>query len=174
METPASLSNSAAAATIIQRAFRIAQKRIASDQADLAAILNSLEEAEEHRINARTGVMSRVEKNLESIGAGFGIGSIIRSLADRRHAKEERQAQTGTLPSLTITSIDNLVNGLGNGERVAQVDALAILGAATVMFMDEPGVCDITVPPNGKCIVVGDLHGQLVSAPCYFFLSGNN
>ena len=48
METPASLSNSAAAATIIQRAFRIAQKRIASDQADLAAILNSLEEAEEH------------------------------------------------------------------------------------------------------------------------------
>ena len=39
METPASLSNSAAAATIIQRAFRIAQKRIASDQADLAAII---------------------------------------------------------------------------------------------------------------------------------------
>jgi len=174
METPASLSNSAAAATIIQRAFRIAQKRIAADQADLAAILNSLEEAEEHRINARTGVMSRVEKNLDSIGAGFSIGSIIRSLADRRHAKEERQAQTGTLPSLTITSIDNLVNGLGNGERVAQVDALTILGAATVMFMDEPSVCDVTVPPNGKCIVVGDLHGQLVSAPCYFFLSGNN
>lgn len=174
METPASLSNSAAAATIIQRAFRIAQRRIASDQADLAAILNSLEEAEEHRINARTGVMSRVGKNLESIGAGFGIRSMIRSLADRRHAKEERQAQTGTLPSLTITSIDNLVNGLGNGERVAQVDALTILGAATVMFMDEPSVCDVTVPPNGKCIVVGDLHGQLVSAPCYFFLSGDN
>ena len=54
------------------------------------------------------------------------------------------------------------------------MDALTILGAATVMFMDEPSVCDITVPPNGKCIVVGDLHGQLVSAPCYFFLSGNN
>ena len=83
METPASLSNSAAAAMIIQRAFRDAQKRIAADHVDLTAILNSLEEAEEHRINARTGVMTRVEKNLESTGAGFGIGSMIRSLADR-------------------------------------------------------------------------------------------
>ena len=75
METPASLSNSAAAAMIIQRAFRDAQKRIAADHVDLTAILNSLEEAEEHRINARTGVMTRVEKNLESSGAGFGIAS---------------------------------------------------------------------------------------------------
>ena len=42
METPASLSNSAAAAMIIQRAFRDAQKRIAADHVDLTAILNSL------------------------------------------------------------------------------------------------------------------------------------
>ena len=168
METPASLSNSAAAAMIIQRAFRDAQKRIAADHVDLTAILNSLEEAEEHRINARTGVMTRVEKNLESSGAGFGIGSMIRSLADKSRAKakeQQREARTGEhLPTLTSGSMDNLVTGLGNGERVAQVDALTILGAATVMLMDEPSVCDITVPPKGKCIVVGDLHGQLVSA----------
>ena len=109
-----------------------------------------------------------MEKNLESSGAGFGIGSMIRSLADRSRAKakeQQREARTGEhLPTLTSGSMDNLVTGLGNGERVAQVDALTILGAATVMLMDEPSVCDITVPPKGKCIVVGDLHGQLVSA----------
>ena len=58
------------------------------------------------------------------------------------------------------------------------VDALAILQAATVLFMNEPSVCDITVPKDGRCFVVGDLHGQLVrsnpepkrvSPSCYFF-----
>ena len=44
----------------------------------------------------------------------------------------------------------------------AMVDALAILQAATVLFMNEPSVVDVHVPENGRCIVVGDLHGQLV------------
>ena len=47
METPASISNSATAATLIQRAFRGAQKRIAAEQAELAHVLNALEEADE-------------------------------------------------------------------------------------------------------------------------------
>ena len=57
METPGSLANSAQAATLIQRAFRGAQRRIAAEQEDLAAILISMEEAEEARINARQSVM---------------------------------------------------------------------------------------------------------------------
>ena len=58
METPASISNSAAAATLIQRAFRGAQNRIAAEQAELAHVLNALEEADEARINARESVMT--------------------------------------------------------------------------------------------------------------------
>ena len=47
METPASISNSARAATLIQRAFRGAQRRIAAEQEDLSAILCAMEEADE-------------------------------------------------------------------------------------------------------------------------------
>ena len=53
------------------------------------------------------------------------------------------------LPTLTADSIENLVSGLSNDERIAMVDALAILQAATVLFMNEPSVCDITVPKDG-------------------------
>ena len=72
METPASISNSATAATLIQRAFRGAQKRIAAEQAELAHVLNALEEADEARINARESVMTQVNKKLEDFIANVG------------------------------------------------------------------------------------------------------
>ena len=163
METPASISNSAAAATLIQRAFRGAQKRIAAEQAELAHVLNALEEADEARINARESVMTQVNKKLEDFIAN--VGSSLRGggeTALSKSALHNKSLQKKELPSLTVGSLHNLVAGLENDERVAMVDALAILQAATVMFMSEPSVCDITVPRGGKCTIVGDLHGQLV------------
>ena len=179
METPGSLANSAQAATLIQRAFRGSQRRIAAEQEDLAAILISMEEAEEARINARQSVMHTVNRTLEEFitsvemklrGGGEGEDTK-RVLATKTLRKRE-------LPTLTADSIENLISGLSNDERIAMVDALAILQAATVLFMNEPSVCDITVPKDGRCFVVGDLHGQLVrsnpepkrvSPSCYFF-----
>jgi hypothetical protein len=163
METPASISNSAAAATLIQRAFRGAQKRIAAEQAELAHVLNALEEADEARINARESVMTQVNKKLEDFIAN--VGSSLRGggeTALSKSALHAKSLQKKELPSLTVGSLHNFVAGLENDERVAMVDALAILQAATVMFMSEPSVCDITVPSGGKCTIVGDLHGQLV------------
>ena len=186
METPASISNSAAAATLIQRAFRGAQKRIAAEQAELAHVLNALEEADEARINARESVMTQVNKKLEDFIAN--VGSSLRGggeTALSKSALHNKSLQKKELPSLTVGSLHNFVAGLENDERVAMVDALAILQAATVMFMSEPSVCDITVPSGGKCTIVGDLHGQLVrrqrarrvlsavtsvASRCYFFL----
>jgi hypothetical protein len=176
METPASISNSAAAATLIQRAFRGAQKRIAAEQAELAHVLNALEEADEARINARESVMTQVNKKLEDFIAN--VGSSLRGggeTALSKSALHAKSLQKKELPSLTVGSLNNFVAGLENDERVAMVDALAILQASTVMFMSEPSVCDITVPEGGKCTIVGDLHGQLVrergdnGARCYFF-----
>ena len=82
METPASISNSATAATLIQRAFRGAQKRIAAEQAELTHVLNALEEADEARINARESVMTQVNKKLEDFIAN--VGSSLRGEARRR------------------------------------------------------------------------------------------
>jgi hypothetical protein len=163
METPASISNSATAATLIQRAFRGAQKRIAAEQAELAHVLNALEEADEARINARESVMTQVNKKLEDFIAN--VGSSLRGggeTALSKSALHAKSLQKKELPSLTVGSLNNFVAGLENNERVAMVDALAILQASTVMFMSEPSVCDITVPEGGKCTIVGDLHGQLV------------
>ena len=163
METPASISNSAAAATLIQRAFRGAQKRIAAEQAELAHVLNALEEADEARINARESVMTQVNKKLEDFIAN--VGSSLRGggeTALSKSALHAKSLQKKELPSLTVGSLNNFIVGLENDERVAMVDALAILQASTVMFMSEPSVCDITVPEGGKCTIVGDLHGQLV------------
>ena len=163
METPASISNSATAATLIQRAFRGAQKRIAAEQAELAHVLNALEEADEARINARESVMTQVNKKLEDFIAN--VGSSLRGggeTALSKSALHAKSLQKKELPSLTVGSLHNFVAGLENDERVAMVDALAILQASTVMFMSEPSVCDITVPEGGKCTIVGDLHGQLV------------
>ena len=163
METPASISNSATAATLIQRAFRGAQKRIAAEQAELAHVLNALEEADEARINARESVMTQVNKKLEGFIAN--VGSSLRGggeTALSKSALHAKSLQKKELPSLTVGSLNNFVAGLENNERVAMVDALAILQASTVMFMSEPSVCDITVPEGGKCTIVGDLHGQLV------------
>ena len=163
METPASISNSAAAATLIQRAFRGAQKRIAAEQAELTHVLNALEEADEARINARESVMTQVNKKLEGFIAN--VGSSLRGggeTALSKSALHAKSLQKKELPSLTVGSLNNFIVGLENDERVAMVDALAILQASTVMFMSEPSVCDITVPEGGKCTIVGDLHGQLV------------
>jgi serine/threonine-protein phosphatase with EF-hand domain len=163
METPASISNSATAATLIQRAFRGAQKRIAAEQAELTHVLNALEEADEARINARESVMTQVNKKLEGFIAN--VGSSLRGggeTALSKSALHAKSLQKKELPSLTVGSLNNFVAGLENNERVAMVDALAILQASTVMFMSEPSVCDITVPEGGKCTIVGDLHGQLV------------
>ena len=163
METPASISNSATAATLIQRAFRGAQKRIAAEQAELTHVLNALEEADEARINARESVMTQVNKKLEDFIANFG--SSLRGggeTALSKSALHAKSLQKKELPSLTVGSLNNFIAGLENDERVAMVDALAILQASTVMFMSEPSVCDITVPEGGKCTIVGDLHGQLV------------
>ena len=163
METPASISNSATAATLIQRAFRGAQKRIAAEQAELTHVLNALEEADEARINARESVMTQVNKKLEDFIAN--VGSSLRGggeTALSKSALHAKSLQKKELPSLTVGSLNNFVAGLENNERVAMVDALAILQASTVMFMSEPSVCDITVPEGGKCTIVGDLHGQLV------------
>ena len=163
METPASISNSATAATLIQRAFRGAQKRIAAEQAELTHVLNALEEADEARINARESMMTRVNKKLGDFIAT--VGSSLRGggeTALSRSALHSKSLQKKELPSLTVGSLNNFVAGLENDERVAMVDALAILQASVVMFMSEPSVCDITVPNGGKCTIVGDLHGQLV------------
>lgn len=163
METPASISNSATAATLIQRAFRGAQKRIAAEQAELTHVLNALEEADEARINARESVMTQVNKKLEGFIAN--VGSSLRGggeTALSKSALHAKSLQKKELPSLTVGSLNNFIAGLENDERVAMVDALAILQASTVMFMSEPSVCDITVPEGGKCTIVGDLHGQLV------------
>jgi serine/threonine-protein phosphatase with EF-hand domain len=163
METPASISNSATAATLIQRAFRGAQKRIAAEQAELTHVLNALEEADEARINARESVMTQVNKKLEGFIAN--VGSSLRGggeTALSKSALHAKSLQKKELPSLTVGSLNNFIVGLENDERVAMVDALAILQASTVMFMSEPSVCDITVPEGGKCTIVGDLHGQLV------------
>lgn len=163
METPASISNSATAATLIQRAFRGAQKRIAAEQAELTHVLNALEEADEARINARESVMTQVNKKLEDFIAN--VGSSLRGggeTALSKSALHAKSLQKKELPSLTVGSLNNFIAGLENDERVAMVDALAILQASTVMFMSEPSVCDITVPEGGKCTIVGDLHGQLV------------
>ena len=163
METPASISNSATAATLIQRAFRGAQKRIAAEQAELTHVLNALEEADEARINARESVMTQVNKKLEGFIAN--VGSSLRGggeTALSKSALHAKSLQKKELPSLTVGSLNNFIVGLENDERVAMVDALAILQASTVMFMSEPSVCDITVPEGAKCTIVGDLHGQLV------------
>ena len=163
METPASISNSATAATLIQRAFRGAQKRIAAEQAELTHVLNALEEADEARINARESVMTQVNKKLEGFIAN--VGSSLRGggeTALSKSALHAKSLQKKELPSLTVGSLNNFIVGLESDERVAMVDALAILQASTVMFMSEPSVCDITVPEGGKCTIVGDLHGQLV------------
>lgn len=163
METPASISNSASAATLIQRAFRGAQKRIAAEQAELAQVLNALEEADEFRINSRESAMSKVNRRLEDFISN--VGSSLRGGGDSKLSKSQlrdKSLEKKELPALTVGSIQNLVSGLSNNERVAMVDALAILQAAMVLFMSEPSVCDITVPEGGKCTLVGDLHGQLV------------
>lgn len=163
METPASISNSASAATLIQRAFRGAQKRIAAEQAELAQVLNALEEADEFRINSRESAMSKVNRRLEDFISN--VGSSLRGGGDSKLSKSQlrdKSLEKKELPALTVGSIQNLVSGLSNNERVAMVDALAILQAAMVLFMSEPSVCDIIVPEGGKCTLVGDLHGQLV------------
>ena len=163
METPASISNSASAATLIQRAFRGAQKRIAAEQAEVAQGLNALEEADEFRINSRESAMSKVNRRLEDFISN--VGSSLRGGGDSKLSKSQlrdKSLEKKELPALTVGSIQNLVSGLSNNERVAMVDALAILQAAMVLFMSEPSVCDITVPEGGKCTLVGDLHGQLV------------
>jgi len=163
METPASISNSASAAPLIQRAFRGAQKRIAAEQAELAQVLNALEEADEFRINSRESAMSKVNRRLEDFISN--VGSSLRGGGDSKLSKSQlrdKSLEKKELPALTVGSIQNLVSGLSNNERVAMVDALAILQAAMVLFMSEPSVCDITVPEGGKCTLVGDLHGQLV------------
>ena len=161
--SPTCISNSATAATLIQRAFRGAQKRIAAEQAELTHVLNALEEADEARINARESVMTQVNKKLEDFIAN--VGSSLRGggeTALSKSALHAKSLQKKELPSLTVGSLNNFIAGLENDERVAMVDALAILQASTVMFMSEPSVCDITVPEGGKCTIVGDLHGQLV------------
>lgn len=179
METPASISNSAAAATLIQRAFRGAQKRIAAEHAELAHVLNTLEEADEARINARESVMTQVNKKLEDFIAT--VGSDLRGGGETELSKSalhSKSLQKKELPSLTVGSLNNFVAGLENDERVAMVDALAILQASTVLFMSEPSMCEITVPKGGKCTIVGDLHGQLVRergfSRCYFLFSGDD
>ena len=168
METPGALDNGQDAAVRIQRAFRGMQKRIAADEEDLAQILNTLEEAEENRINAREGVMAQVNKTLEnfigSIGASLRGGGNMPSLSAQQLSVKSL-SKRGALPSLTTGSIQSLMQGLSKNERIAMVDAIAILKAAAVMFMDEDSVCNIEVPKGGKCIVVGDLHGQLVRLP---------
>jgi hypothetical protein len=163
METPASISNSARAATLIQRAFRGAQRRIAAEQEDLSAILCAMEEADEARINRRESVMSKVNRTLEDFIST--VGSKLRGGGEgaaTTRALTPKSLTKPALPTLTSGSVQNLIAGLGEDERVAMVDALAILQAATVLFMNEPSVVDVHVPENGRCIVVGDLHGQLV------------
>jgi hypothetical protein len=107
--------------------------------------------------------MTQVNKKLEDFIAN--VGSSLRGggeTALSKSALHAKSLQKKELPSLTVGSLNNFVAGLENNERVAMVDALAILQASTVMFMSEPSVCDITVPEGGKCTIVGDLHGQLV------------
>ena len=123
METPGSLANSAQAATLIQRAFRGAQRRIAAEQEDLAAILISMEEAEEARINARQSVMHTVNRTLEdfitSVGMklrGGGEGE------DTKRVLATKTLRKRELPTLTADSIENLISGLSNDERIAMVE----------------------------------------------------
>ena len=113
METPGSLANSAQAATLIQRAFRGAQRRIAAEQEDLAAILISMEEAEEARINARQSVMHTVNRTLEEFitsvemklrGGGEGEDTK-RVLATKTLRK--RELPTLTADSSRISSADS-------------------------------------------------------------------
>ena len=177
METPASISNSATAATLIQRAFRGAQKRIAAEQAELTHVLNALEEADEARINARESVMTQVNKKLEDFIAN--VGSSLRGggeTALSKSALHAKSLQKKELPSLTVGSLNNFIAGLENDERAAMVDALAILQASTVMFMSEPSVCDITVPEGGSARSWGTCTAswyatrrQRDGARCYFF-----
>jgi hypothetical protein len=125
--------------------------------------LNALEEADEFRINSRESAMSKVNRRLEDFISN--VGSSLRGGGDSKLSKSQlrdKSLEKKELPALTVGSIQNLVSGLSNNERVAMVDALAILQAAMVLFMSEPSVCDITVPEGGKCTLVGDLHGQLV------------
>jgi|AntAceMinimDraft_12_1070368.scaffolds.fasta_scaffold59561_1 serine/threonine-protein phosphatase with EF-hand domain len=173
METPASLDNGTAAAICIQRAFRGMQQRIAVDEGDLAAALNTLEEADEARINARHPFMATVNKAIKrfmgNVGLSVrgGLSSSSGSSGGGGAPKAVRPDATSVsqrvvLPSLSVGSIHNLVAGLGKNERVSMLDTIAILKAAAVMFMNGTSVCDIEVPEGGKCVVVGDLHGQLV------------
>ena len=161
MQTPATIDNAPAAARCIQRAFRGMQRRIAADDRDLATMLNTLEEAEERRINSRGSIMHKVTTTLD--GLVGSLASTFRRAASSGSRSTAARASSGGLPNLTAGSIDNLIRGLGRNDRVAMVDAIAILQAAAVLFMDEESVRDITVPEGGKCVVVGDLHGQLVS-----------
>jgi hypothetical protein len=119
----------------------------------------------EAKINARETVMVKVNRAL----SGFvGVVNRVQSLTGRGVSNKSLNTvltksftERIELPTLTAGSVKNLVDGLGRGDRIAMTDALAILQAAAVMFAMAPSVVDIEVPPDGKCVVVGDLHGQL-------------
>ncbi|EEH57700.1 calcineurin-like phosphoesterase [Micromonas pusilla CCMP1545] len=163
METPGSLSNADEAAILIQRAYRRVQRRIAKDNEELSAILNALEDREENRINERRrGVMATVNQALGSLArtTRIKLKDISADIGLRaRSAKDP--SEIAALPTLTSGSIENLLRGLGEDERVSMTDALAILQAVAVLFASEPSVIDVAVPAGGKVVVVGDLHGQI-------------
>jgi serine/threonine-protein phosphatase with EF-hand domain len=132
----------------------------------LATTATATRYTEENRINSREGIMAAVNKTLGSfigqVGRTLSGGSDNSSSPKTADPRSSPGGGKSALPSLTTGSINNLLSGLGKNERVAMVDAIAILKAAAVLFMEGDSVCDIEVPVGGKCVVVGDLHGQLV------------
>lgn len=168
--TPSSLGNDDRAALLIQAAYRRhAVRKDASRRATTNA-LETLEEHDEAKINARAQLMAKMDSRLKvGLKAKFARGMQRLKMATMfgklKVSGEGDDAQTREdippLPSLTDSALDDIIDSLRKGNKFSLIDAMAILKAATVTFCTQPSVTEVQAEKDGVVVVVGDLHGQL-------------
>jgi len=158
LERPTSLGNDNDAAVLIQEAFRRHQKRIAARSRATTTTLETLEEAEEAAMNKRSGLFSTIRGRLF---ANSRTTETKRAKGSGDEQTTEDGSALGKLPSFSQGALEDMMNSLKRGSKFSMIDALAILGAAVVVFAGEESVNFVDATESGRVIVVGDLHGQL-------------
>ena len=156
METPASISNSARAATLIQRAFRGAQGRIAAEQRTSAPPVRDGERTRPGSIAGRRHEQGQPHARGLHLHRRVKLGAAARRGDDARAHPSPDQQALPTLPPEACKSHRGARRARrGDGGRARHPQG----GDG---FVHERTQRRGHVPENGRCIVVGDLHGQLV------------
>ena len=185
LERPSSLGNDNTAAVLIQAAFRRHQKREEERMRTNTMMLETLEEASEAMINKRSGLLrvinsklsggltQKLSRGMARLRLASALGRTKKKGDDNAPANAEAEEDVEKaelesdndspteLPSLSPSALEDIMTSLKDGSTFSMIDALAILGAAMVVFAGEDSVNFVDATENGSVVVVGDLHGQL-------------